>query len=48
MVSRAELLRELRKMRFLEIYERCRAERLSYAEAAETLESPARQACEHR
>jgi len=37
MVSRADLLRELRKMRFLEVYERCRAERLSYAEAAETL-----------
>src|SRR5260221_7578944 len=37
MVSRTELLRELRKMRFLEVYERCRAERLSYAEAAETL-----------
>ncbi|HEX9489873.1 MAG TPA: ISNCY family transposase [Stellaceae bacterium] len=37
MVNRTELLRELRKMRFLEVYERCRAERLSYAEAAETL-----------
>lgn len=34
---RAELLRELRVMRFLEVYERCRARRLSYAEAAETL-----------
>ena len=37
MVSRTELLRELRKMRFLEVYERCRMRRLSYAEAAETL-----------
>src|SRR5579875_4200805 len=36
-MGRAELLREIRKMRFLEVYERCRARRLSYAEAAETL-----------
>jgi transposase len=37
MVSRGELLRELRTMRFLEVYKRCRSRRLSYAEAAETL-----------
>jgi transposase len=37
MVSRREFLRELRKMRFLEVYEGCRMRRLSYAEAAETL-----------
>jgi transposase len=37
MVDRAELLRELRKMRFLEVFERCRMRRLSYAEAAEAL-----------
>src|SRR5690242_11333559 len=36
-MSRAELAREIRKMRFLEAYERCRMRRLSYAEAAETL-----------
>jgi hypothetical protein len=36
-MSRAELLREIRKMRILEIYEGCRMRRLSYAEAAETL-----------
>lgn len=36
-MNRAELLRELRAMRFLEVYEGCRARRLSYAEAAETL-----------
>lgn len=36
-MDRAELLREIRKMRFLEVYERCRMRRLSYAEAAETL-----------
>lgn len=37
MVGRTELLREILKMRFLEVYERCRARRLSHAEAAETL-----------
>lgn len=37
MVNRGEFLREIRKMRFLEVYERCRSRRLSYAEAAETL-----------
>jgi transposase len=36
-MSRAALLQEIRKMRFLEVYERCRKRRLSYAEAAETL-----------
>lgn len=36
-MSRAELLQEIRKMRFLEVYERCRMRRLSYAEASETL-----------
>lgn len=36
-MNRAELLREIRKMRFLEVYERCRMRRLSYWEAAETL-----------
>ena len=36
-MNRAELLREIRKMRFLEVYERCRMRRLSYSEAAETL-----------
>lgn len=33
----AELEREIRKMRFLEVYERCVMRRLSYSEAAETL-----------
>jgi len=33
----AELEREIRKMRFLEVYERCGMRRLSYSEAAETL-----------
>lgn len=36
-MNRAGLLREIRKMRFLEVYERCRMRRLSYSEAAETL-----------
>jgi transposase len=36
-MGRAALLQEIRKMRFLEVYERCRKRRLSYAEAAETL-----------
>jgi len=36
-MSRAALLQEIRKMRFLEVYERCRKRRLSHAEAAETL-----------
>ncbi len=34
---RTEVLREVRKMRFLEVYERRRAGRLSYGEASETL-----------
>ena len=36
-MGRAELLQEIRKMRFLEVNEGCRMRRLSYAEAAETL-----------
>jgi transposase len=36
-MGRAELVGEIRKMRFLEVYERCRMRRLSHAEAAETL-----------
>jgi transposase len=34
---RTEVLREVRKMRFLEVYEKCRDGRLSFGEAAETL-----------
>jgi len=34
---RTEVLREIRRMRFLEVYERCRSRRLSLSEAAETL-----------
>jgi transposase len=34
---RTEVLREVRKMRFLEVYEKCRDGRLSFCEAAETL-----------
>jgi transposase len=34
---RTEVLREIRKMRFLEVYEKSRLGRLSYGEAAETL-----------
>jgi hypothetical protein len=34
---RTEVLREVRKMRFLEVYEKCRGGRLSFGEAAETL-----------
>lgn len=37
MMDRTEVLREVRKMRFLEVYDRCRSGRLSYCEAAETL-----------
>jgi hypothetical protein len=36
-MSRTEVLREVRKMRFLEVYEKSRDGRLSYCEAAETL-----------
>jgi transposase len=36
-MNRADVLREIRKMRFLEVYERCQMRRLSYSEAAETL-----------
>lgn len=36
-MTRAEVLQGIRVMRFLEVYERCRAGRLSYGEAAETL-----------
>jgi transposase len=36
-MDRTGVLREVRKMRFLEIYDRCRRGRLSYGEAAETL-----------
>jgi transposase len=37
MMNRTALRQEIRKMRFLEVYERSRMRRLSYAEAAETL-----------
>jgi hypothetical protein len=36
-MGRAELLQEIRKVRFVEVHERCRMRRLSYGEAAETL-----------
>jgi transposase len=36
-MRRAEVLQGIREMRFLEVYERSRSGRLSYAEAAETL-----------
>lgn len=36
-MRRTEVLQGIREMRFLEVYEQCRARRLSYSEAAETL-----------